>query len=62
MVSSAFALAACRCNRVLSSKAANPPIPRVLCVVPFSDVPGQYIAMMNSIFSFQKAGVLVSDD
>jgi hypothetical protein len=34
-------------------------MPRVLVVAPFEDLPAQYIAMMNSIFSFQKGGVLV---
>jgi hypothetical protein len=48
-----------RCHRILSDKSPKRPVPRVLVVAPFEDLPGQYIAMMNSIFSFQKSGVLV---
>mmetsp|Transcript_49759 Transcript_49759/g.117952 ORF Transcript_49759/g.117952 Transcript_49759/m.117952 type:complete len:347 (+) Transcript_49759:151-1191(+) len=58
VLSSAFAMAACMCNRLVSDKLRQS-IPRVFCIVSGTQLPGQYIPIMNSVFSFQKAGVLV---
>lgn len=42
----------------LSSK-ADTPKPRILCISGSPDVPGQYIAVMNAIFSAQRHGVVI---
>jgi len=58
MVSSAFAMASCMCNRIVATPLA-PCLPRVLAVVAGTDLPSQYIPIMNCIFSFQKHDVVV---
>jgi hypothetical protein len=57
-LSSAFAMASCMSNRIVSSRLA-PSLPRVLAITANTDFSAQYIAMMNCIFSFQKHSVLV---
>ena len=64
MLSSAFAIAACYCNRITStplagSSTASKPIPRVLTITPCTDFSGQYVALMNCFFSFEKSGILL---
>ena len=56
--SSAFAMAACACNRMGVEKFRKT-LPRVLVLSATTDLPAQYIPVMNCIFSFQKAKVLV---
>ena len=54
----AFAMAACACNRMSADKFRKT-LPRVLVLSASTDLPAQYIPVMNCIFSFQKADVLV---
>lgn len=56
--SSAFAMAACAANRMSADKFRQT-LPRVLVLSATRDLPSQYIPVMNCIFSFQKAEVLV---
>ena len=56
--SSAFAMAACVANRMVADKFRQT-LPRVLVLSATRDLPSQYIPVMNCIFSFQKAEVLV---
>jgi len=56
--SSAFAMAACASNRMNTDKFRKT-LPRVLVLSATTDLPTQYIPVMNSIFSLQKAEVLV---
>eukprot|EP00960_Hanusia_phi_P034425 751054-Hanusia_phi.AAC.6 len=58
LISSAFALAACTVNRISSQK-VNRMLPRVLVLTASTELPSQYIPIMNSIFSMQKANVLI---
>ena len=57
-LSSAFAMAACVCNRLKSEKLRKT-VPRIFVFSATTDFPSQYIPVMNSIFSLQKAEVLV---
>lgn len=56
--SSAFAMAACVANRMNADKFRKT-LPRVLVLSATTDLPSQYIPVMNCIFSFQKADVLI---
>lgn len=57
--SSAFAMAACACNRMGTDKLRGKTLARVLVLSATTDLPAQYIPVMNSIFSFQKLEVLI---
>jgi transcription initiation factor TFIIH subunit 3 len=57
-LSAAFAMAACASNRMNNDRARRT-LPRVLVLTATTDMPAQYIPVMNCIFSFQKAEVLV---
>jgi len=56
--SSAFAMAACVANRMNADKFRKT-LPRVMVLSATTDLPSQYIPVMNCIFSFQKAEVLI---
>jgi len=56
--SSAFAMAACVANRMNADK-FHKTLPRVMVLSATTDLPSQYIPVMNCIFSFQKAEVLI---
>ena len=58
LLSSAFALAACTVNRISSHKLLRM-LPRVLVLTASTELPSQYIPIMNCIFSMQKANVLI---
>ena len=57
-LSAALAMAACASHR-MGSDVVRRTLPRVLVLSATTDLPSQYIPVMNCIFSFQKAEVLV---
>ena len=63
MLSSALAIAACYCNKVVSSKVSGnnvqKTVARVFTITPGTDFSGQYVALMNCFFSFEKSGILL---
>ena len=58
-LAAALSMAMCYCNRLQNRATAHAVAPRILCMQGSSDTSSQYIAMMNGIFSAQRAGVQI---
>mmetsp|Transcript_36879 Transcript_36879/g.59239 ORF Transcript_36879/g.59239 Transcript_36879/m.59239 type:complete len:336 (+) Transcript_36879:405-1412(+) len=58
-LAAALSMATCYCNRLQSRNTTRAAAPRVLCVAGSEDHSAQYIAVMNAIFSAQRAGIPV---
>lgn len=56
-LAAAMSMAMCYCNRLQTRGTTSTGAPRILCLQGSEDASSQYIAVMNGIFSAQRAGI-----